>query len=102
MPGVGVIRSKTFENEVCFRFSPFLVDALDQVAGFQARLYHRGLPTFQCLKCFVNGPSHKHIFFLEEVEVLNFIHLLFRSVDVLMSALLTALHGVAFEIAEFD
>lgn len=81
---------------------------MDQVAGFQARLYCQGLltfwglPAFQRLKCFVNGPSHKHIFFLEEVEVLNFIHLLFRRADVLTSALLTALHEVAFETAEFD
>lgn len=91
-----VVKSKTFENDIFFRFLPLLLDGTGlggMIPGQVASPGQWTLPTFQHWKCFMYSLSHKRIFFLEEDRLLNYIHLLFRSIDVLMSALL---HSIAW------
>jgi len=68
-----------------FRFFLLLLDGAGRggmIPGQDALLGLWTLPTFQLLKSFMHSLSHKHVFFPEEDKLLNFIHLLFRSIHV--------------------
>lgn len=72
-----VVRSKIFENDVCFRFLSLLLDGAGLDGGIPGQVTSLGLcslPTLQCLQYFMHSLSSKHIFSLEEDKLLNFIH----------------------------
>lgn len=82
-----VVRSKTVENYVCFRLLPLLLSSAELGGVIPGQVASLELWSLLTLKCFVYSLSHRHIFFLEEEELLDINHLLFRSIDVLISAL---------------